>query len=191
MTWRAWRTIVGFINGEEVVRKRQSAGRSASDDTAIVACRRHRAQGWREGHGSRDAAGARPGLATCLGHSIDDPVDGQLARPRAVLLGPSLLSLCTGSARVMGVYVEAGNEAGHLTLSATVTVPSGPSASPSTSPERGLNGRGPAHRYPQVLWLCSRSSRGSNLEVALRGIRRLRRSLRLRQVHAAPDDRRA
>ncbi|ODS55037.1 MAG: beta-D-galactosidase [Agrobacterium sp. SCN 61-19] len=110
MTWRDGE-LVGFINGEEVVRRHLPADPLpttldiAADDTELRS-------------GEKDTVRvilrALDQGGNVLGF-FDDPVEVSLEGPGRIV-GPSLLSFKGGA---VGVYVEAGNETGHLTLSAT------------------------------------------------------------------------
>ena len=110
MTWRDGE-LVGFINGEEVVRRHLPADplpttlEIAADDTELRA-------------GEKDTVRVILRALDQGGNVLsffDDPVEVSLQGPGRIV-GPSLLSFKGGA---VGVYVEAGNEAGHLTLSAT------------------------------------------------------------------------
>lgn len=110
MTWRDGE-LVGFINGEEVVRRHLQADPLpttldiAADDTELRS-------------GEKDTVRvilrALDQGGNVLGF-FDDPVELSLEGSGRIV-GPSLLSFKGGA---VGVYVEAGNDACHLTLSAT------------------------------------------------------------------------
>lgn len=109
MTWRDGE-LVGFIDSEEVVRRHLPADPLpttldiAADDTELRA-------------GEKDTVRvilrALDQGGNILGF-FDDPVEVSLEGPGRIV-GPTLLSFKGGA---VGVYVEAGNEAGRLTLTA-------------------------------------------------------------------------
>lgn len=109
MTWRDGE-LVGFIDGEEVVRRHLLADPLpttldvAADDTELRA-------------GEKDTVRVILRALDQGGNVMgffDDPVEVSLEGPGRIV-GPSLLSFKGGA---VGVYVEAGNEAGRLTLTA-------------------------------------------------------------------------
>lgn len=110
MTWRDGE-LVGFLDGKEVVRRHLPADPLpttldiAADDTELRA-------------GEKDTVRVMLRALDQGGNVLgffDDPVEVSLEGPGRIV-GPTLLSFKGGA---VGVYVEAGNEVGRLTLSAT------------------------------------------------------------------------
>lgn len=109
MTWRDGE-LVGFLDGKEVARRHLPADPLpttldiAADDTELRA-------------GEKDTVRVILRALDQGGNVMgffDDPVDVSLEGPGRIV-GPSLLSFKGGA---VGVYVEAGNEVGRLTLTA-------------------------------------------------------------------------